>query len=114
LIKNSWGNGLTYNAENTKKLMSGENQIYWYSFKESLSEHLSCHPHRSGGQFHLKAKQYQAIQKKKKIAQVNSNMTVVSAGIEVCKMKAAGSTFENMIGLLSFCGANVGNIGHGR
>ena len=42
------------------------------------------------------------------------NVNVVSAGIEVCKMKAAASQFEAIIAFLSFCQADVGNIGHGR
>ncbi|CAB4023381.1 Hypothetical predicted protein [Paramuricea clavata] len=32
----------------------------------------------------------------------------------VCKMKAAGVAYETMVGFLSSCGADVGNIGHGR
>jgi hypothetical protein len=29
-------------------------------------------------------------------------------------MKAAALAYETMVGLLSYCGADVGNIGHGR
>eukprot|EP00794_Sanderia_malayensis_P018527 gene18527-20387_t len=36
------------------------------------------------------------------------------AGIEVCKMKSAASHFESLVGFFSFCGADVGHLGHGR
>jgi hypothetical protein len=42
------------------------------------------------------------------------NVNVVSAGIEVCKRKAAACQFEAMVAFLSFCQPDVGNIGHGR
>ncbi|CAB4027232.1 Hypothetical predicted protein, partial [Paramuricea clavata] len=42
------------------------------------------------------------------------NTNLVSAAIQVCKMKSAGMAYETMVGFLSSCGADVGNIGHGR
>ena len=42
------------------------------------------------------------------------NVSVVSAGIQICKMKAVASQFEAMVAFLSFCQADVGNIAHGR
>ncbi len=93
--------------------MSGSNQ-HWFSFKSTLVEHFRCSLIRSGGQEHFNAKQY-AIKEKRRVArntEVNTNL--VSAAVEVCKMKSAASHYENMIGFLSFCGADVGYIGHGR
>jgi hypothetical protein len=42
---------------------------------------------------------------------VNTNL--VAAGVQVCKMKAAAMNYESMVGFLSSCGADVGNVGHG-
>ena len=113
LSKNIWGNGITYDSSKTEKLVSGENQV-WYSFKQNLLDHLSCNPTRSGGNFHMKAKEYEIMEEKRKKEALNTNVNIVSAGIEICKMKASGSAFEDMISFLSFCGAEVGSIGHGR
>ncbi len=45
---------------------------------------------------------------------IDINVKLVAAGIEVCKMKSAGSSHESLVAFLSFCGVDVGNIGHGR
>ena len=45
---------------------------------------------------------------------LHANIAVVSAGIEACKVKTAARSFESLIAFLSFCGVDVGNIGHGR
>ena len=104
---------MIYDDEKIQKLMTGSNQD-WYNFKQSLIEHISCHPSKSAGQFHLKAKQYAVKEKKRqaRICEVDSNL--VAAAIAVCKMKAAASSYETMVCLLSFCGAEIGDIGHGR
>ena len=112
-MNNTWGNGLSFSSEKCERLTSGGNQI-WYRFKQSLSEHLSCNPNRSGGQFHFKAKQYTAARNREMNENISANMNVVSAGLQVCKMKSAAQSFEGLISLLSFCGTVVGNIGHGR
>lgn len=93
--------------------MSGNNQ-QWYSVKSALIEHLGCSSIRSGGQEHFKAKKYSMEQQRtqKRINDVNTNL--VSAAIQSCKMKSAGLSYEHLIGLLSACGADIGNIGHGR
>jgi len=112
-LKNCWGNGITYDEEKTAHLVNGENQL-WYSFKTSLLEHLACNPKRSGGDFHFKAKQFEAAQQRKTKSNIQANTNVVTAGIEVCKMKSAACSFESMLGFMSFCRVDVGNIGHGR
>lgn len=62
----------------------------------------------------MKSLQYKFQQERRNARDNAVNVNVVSAGIEVCKMKAAASQFESMIALMSFCQADVGNIGHGR
>ena len=94
-------------------LLSGGNQI-WYSFKSSLIEHLKYHLTRSGGQFHFKAKQFEYKTKKLENETIQANTIVVSAAIEVAKMKTAALSFEHFLGFLTFSGVDVGNIGHSR
>ena len=42
------------------------------------------------------------------------NINVVSAGIQVCKITAAGIAYEIMVVFFLSCGVDVGNIGHGQ
>ena len=109
----AYGNSLVYEEKKREQLISGGNQT-WYSFKMSLQEHLSCHSSRSGGQFHFKAKQFEMKTSKSEKEHIRLNTAVVSAGIEVCKMKAAAYSFESLISLLSFCGTDGGDIGHSK
>ena len=95
------------------KLIAGSNQE-WYNFKQSLAEHFSCHPTGSSGQSHLKAKQYVLGKRKRHARCCEANNNIIAAAISTCKMKAAASSYESMVGSMSFCGANVGSIGHGR
>uniref|UniRef100_A0A7M6DPB1 Uncharacterized protein n=2 Tax=Clytia hemisphaerica TaxID=252671 RepID=A0A7M6DPB1_9CNID len=39
---------------------------------------------------------------------------VVSTALTVCKVKSAGLSFETLLSLVSTCGGDIGNIGHGR
>ena len=79
----SWG-GLVYAKDKTEAIMDGGNQT-WYSFKNSIIEHLGCSSLRSSGQEHYKANQFALKEKKtqKKIKDIN---ILVSAAIHVCKM----------------------------
>ena len=95
------------------KLVAGSNQE-WYNFEQSLTEHLSCHPTRSSGQSNLKAKQYVFGKRKRHTRCCETNNNIIAAAISTCKMKASASSYENLVGLMSFCGANVGDSGHGR
>ena len=108
----TWGQGLVYDKIKTELYASGSNQE-WYSFKHALSEHMSCSSTRNGGQFHMKSLQHKFMEERRNARNNAINVNVVSAGIEICKMKAAASQFEAMVAL-SFCQADVGNIGHGR
>ncbi len=110
---NSWSTGIVYSKEKMVKLIAGSNQE-WYNFKQSLTEHLNCHPTRSSGQSHLKAKQYVLGKRKKHARCCETNNNIIAAAISTCKMKASALSYESMLGLMSFCGANVGDIGHGR
>jgi hypothetical protein len=109
----SWGNGLIYEKKKMASLMEGGNQK-WFSFKNALIEHIGCSSTRSGGQEHFRATQHAMKDEKFKARNMAVNTNLVSAGIQVCKMKAAGVAYETMVGFLSSCGADVGNIGHGR
>lgn len=113
MTKNTFGVGLVYNADKAELLYDGGNQT-WYSFKDAIIDHLCCHPTRNAGQCHLKAKIFKNKQQREERVRMDTNMNVVSAGLQVIKMKAAGLQFESMVALLTFCGSNVGNIGHGR
>ena len=96
-----------YAKDKTEAIVVGGNQT-WYSFKNSIIEHLRCSSLRTGGQESaLKEKKTQ-----KKIKEINT--TLVRAAIHVCKMKAAGLAYERQVGFLSFAGVDVGNLGHGR
>ena len=93
--------------------MNGGNQ-QWFSFKNSLIEHVGCSSSCSGGQEHFKAKQHAMKDEKMNERNMAINTNLVSAAIQICKMKAAGLGYETIVGFLSYCGADVGNIGHGR
>ena len=112
-LNSSWGAGLVYAKEKTEAIMAGSNQT-WYSFKNSLIEHLGCSSLRSGGQEHYKAKQFTLKEKKMQMKTREINTTLVSAAIHACKSKAAGMAYEKQVGFLAYAGVNVGNIGHGR
>ena len=109
----AWGQGNKYGVDKTKKLVSGKNQE-WYSLKNNLIEHMSCSSIRSGGQFHATALQFMLKEKQKMAKQMSTTVNIVSAGIEVCKMKAAALHFESILSFLAFCQTDVGNIGHSR
>ena len=76
-----------------------------------MIEHIGCSSLRNGGQEHFKAKQQMMVEKRR-VMDVNTNL--ISSAIQVCKVKAAGMSFESMVGFLSSCGVDEGNIGHGR
>ena len=94
-------------------LIEGGNQT-WYSFKSSITDHISCNPKRGGGNFHFKSKQFEAAQEKQYMSTLSATTKVVGCALQVCKIKAAATHFETLVGFLSFCGVDVGNIGHGR
>ena len=102
-----------YDKSKTDLLLQGSNQV-WYHFKQALKEHVNCSSKRSGGQVHLKAKQFAVSMKKKETERMNTNANVVAAALETCKMKSAALSFESLLGLVSFCGSDIGNIGHSR
>ena len=109
----TWATGFFYDKEKSDLLISGGNQT-WYRFKKSMIEHLSCDAKRSAGQAHFQSSKFQLKQRKKENALVKINTNVVSAAIHICKSKSSALSFESQIALLSFCGAEVGNICHGR
>lgn len=102
-----------YDKKKTEELMTGGNQ-QWYHFKNSLVEHIGCSLSRSAGDEHFKALQFAIKEKEIKARNVDVNTNLVAAGVHVCKMKAAAMNYESMVGFLSSCGADVGNLGHGR
>eukprot|EP00794_Sanderia_malayensis_P003887 gene3887-4431_t len=97
----------------TEQYMGGWHQE-WYSFKNRLVEHFSCSSTRNGGQFHLRSLQHQLKEKHRTDRNIRVNVHLVAAGIEICKIKSAGMSYEWLIAFLSFCQADAGNIGHGR
>lgn len=113
MSNSSLGVGLIYDKNKTESFMAGGNQ-HWYCFKNCMIEHLGCSSTRSGGQEHFKAKQHAIKENKMKERNMNVNINLVSAAIQVCKIKSAGMSYETMVGFLSACGADVGNVGHGR
>ncbi|XP_046862665.1 uncharacterized protein LOC124456224 [Xenia sp. Carnegie-2017] len=110
---NSWGLGLIYDVARTEKYSQGSNQE-WYSLKNRILEHVNCSSTRNAGQFHMKALQYHLSQKQRKERNIDTNVKLVSAGIEICKIKTAPLSYESLVAFLSFCGVDVGTIGHGR
>ncbi|MEO0684576.1 MAG: hypothetical protein AAFY76_05890 [Cyanobacteria bacterium J06649_11] len=111
--KETWGVGLHYDDSKTDLLTEGGNQL-WYSFKNSLKDHLNCSSLRSSGHIHLKAKQYQMAKLKTDEKKLDACANIVAAALEACKTKAAALSFEHLLGLISFCGGEIGSIGHGR
>lgn len=79
-----------------------------------MLEHASCSTTRNGGMMHYKAlvarKQRRIV--KGRLQGVLCNQ--LKAALLVVKVKAATLHYENMIGLVHSCGADVGNLGHGR
>ena len=67
-------------------LVTGGNQ-HWFNLKRSLIDHVSCSQIRSGGQEHFKAKQYEIRERKRDAENVKVITNLVSAAIQVCKMK---------------------------
>ena len=102
-----------YTKSKTDLLLQGSNQV-WYHFKQGLKEHVNCSSKQSGGQVHLKAKQFAVSMKKKETEHMNTNAKVAAAALETCKMKSAALSFKSLLGLVSFCGSDIGNIGHSR
>ena len=97
-----WGVGLIYDKNKTESFMAGGNQ-HWYCFKNCMIEHLGCSSTRSGGQEHFKAKQHAIKENKMKERNMNVNINLVSAAIQVCKIKSAGMSYETMVGFISAC-----------
>ena len=62
----------------------------------------------------MKSLQHQLKEKRRHSRNVDVNVKLVAAGIEVCKLKSAGLSYESIVSFLSFCGVDIGNIGHGR
>ena len=110
---NTFSTGIAVQKARVEHLVSGKNQA-WYSFKSMLLEHASCSTTRNGGMAHYKAlvaqKQRRIV--KARLQQVVSNQ--MKSALLVVKMKYAALHYENVIGLISSCGADVGNLGHGR
>ena len=77
--------------------MEGGNQ-QWYSLKNAMLEHLGCSSIRNGGQDHFKAKKYVMKEQKAHKRNKDVNTNLVSAAIQVCKMKSAGMSYEKVIG----------------
>ena len=63
---------------------------------------------------HFKASQFDLQHKKQEVEKMTANSNVVASAIEACKMKTAATSFESLLGLLSFAGTEIGHIGHGR
>ena len=82
--------------------------------KNNITEHMSCSSIQSGGQFHATALQHMLQEKQRKARHTSVTVNIVSAGVEVCKMKSAALHFESMLSFLAFCQADIGNIGHSR
>ena len=102
-----------FEMKKTECLINGAHQ-QWYSLKNSMIEDLGCSSIRTGGQEHSKAKKYAMKEQKTQKRNKDVNTNLVSAAIQICKMKSAGMSYESLIGFLSACGADIGNIGHGR
>ena len=51
---------------------------------------------------------------KQKQIQMDVTKNVVRTALTVCKIKSAGLSFESLLSLVSMCGGDIGNIGHGR
>ena len=112
LAHKTWGSGIIFDTNKVGLLTTGGNQT-WYSFKMSLREHHLCSSLCSGSQVHLKAKQHylKSLQHEGKRLDIITND--VASALEVCKIKSAALLFEPVLGLVSFCGGEIGNIGHG-
>ena len=110
---NTLGCGLIVTKEKMEQYLSGHNQS-WFSFKRMLLDHAGCSTTRNGGLSHY---QFIVWQKRKNV--IRKAMTEIlcnqlSAALMVVKVKTATLHYESMISFLHSCGAEVGNIGHGR
>ena len=103
-----------YKEDKTKELLEGKNQT-WYSFKDYILSHFNfTGGSKVAGDFHFKAKQFQVKVKRQKELQIDVTKNVVSTALTACKIKSAGMSFESLLSLVSMCGGDIGNIGHGR
>ena len=112
LLHESFGNGIVFDQIKTELLSNGGKQT-WYIFKQALREHVNCNFLCSGGHLHLKAKQFALEMLQKENQRMSINANIVATAIVTCKVKSAASSFESLLGLVSFCGADIRNIGHG-
>uniref|UniRef100_A0A7M5XBT3 Uncharacterized protein n=2 Tax=Clytia hemisphaerica TaxID=252671 RepID=A0A7M5XBT3_9CNID len=111
------GNGIHYNKFKTSDLVAGtkaENCQPWYSFKNYILAHFNFPGDKGEGVLHFKAKQFEIKDRRKKSLQMEVTKNVVSTALTVCKVKSAGLSFETLLSLVSTCGGDIGNIGHGR
>ncbi len=110
---NTFATGVLVDKSKAEDLISGKNQA-WYNLKRMMQDHVGCSTTRNGGMAHYKTLLLQKQQRtvERNLQQVMANQ--LSAVLMVVKVKAASLHYENMVGLLHSCGAEVGNIGHGR
>ena len=105
--------GLVVKSEKMGKYIQGHNQE-WFCFKNTLLAHMSCKSTNSGGTQHYQA----IIAKKRQDKQEKTVLNVVCnqlrTTLTVIKSKSAALHYEDLIGLLHSCGAEVGNLGYGR
>ena len=110
---NLFGGRILIEKEQLEKFISGSNQAR-YSMKNMMLEHASCSTLRNGGVTHYKA----LVDEKKRnslkatVKQVVCNQ--LKSALFFVKMKAASLHYENVIGFVHSCGADVANLGHGR
>jgi len=110
---NTLASGLVLSKEKLEQLLAGQCQT-WYTFKRSLIDHAGCSTKRNGGFSHYKS----LLWRKRKdvlherMREIISNQ--LSAALMIVKTKAAGWHYESMMSFLHSCGAEVGNLGHGR
>ena len=110
---NTFSTGIAVQNDRVEHLVSGKNQA-WYSFKSMLLEHASCSTTRNGGMAHYRAL---VAQKQRRIVEARLQQVVsnqIKSALLVVKIKAAALHYKNVIGLINSCGADVGNLGHGR
>jgi hypothetical protein len=62
----------------------------------------------------MKSLQHKLKENRHNAMSIDINVKLVAVGIEVCKMKSAGLSYKSLVSFLSFCGVDIGNIGHGR
>ena len=110
---NTFSTGIALNKDKVEALVLGHNQT-WYNYKRMILDHVECSTTRNWGLSHYRAlvaqKQISKIYEKLKLVMSNQ----LHAALTVVKTKTASLHYENMIGLLSSCGSEVGNLGHGK